>query len=211
MQPDNTELLKRLLAERILVLDGGMGTMLQNYRLTEADYRSQRFVDHSHDLRGNHDLLVLTQPDIVREVHAMYLEAGADLISSNTFNSTAASQYDYRLEHLVSELNFNAARLAREVADQYTEAQPDKPRFVAGVLGPTSKTASISPDVNDPAFRNVSFDELKNGYREALAGLLDGGADLILIETVFDTLNAKAAIFACEEEFEARGQRLPLS
>ncbi len=210
MQPDNTELLKRLLAERILVLDGGMGTMLQNYRLTEADYRSQRFADHSHDLRGNHDLLALTQPDIVREVHAMYLEAGADLISSNTFNSTAASQYDYRLEHLVSELNFNAARLAREVADQYTEAQPDKPRFVAGVLGPTSKTASISPDVNDPAFRNVSFDELKNGYREALAGLLDGGADLILIETVFDTLNAKAAIFACEEEFEARGQRLPL-
>ena len=176
MQPDRSELLKRLLAERILVLDGGMGTMLQNYRLTEADYRSQRFADHSHDLRGNHDLLVLTQPDIVREVHAMYLEAGADLISSNTFNSTAASQYDYRLEHLVNELNFNAARLAREVADQYSDVQPDKPRFVAGVLGPTSKTASISPDVNDPAFRNVSFDELKNGYREALAGLLDGGA-----------------------------------
>ena len=208
MQPDRTRELNELLARRILVLDGAWGTMIQTYKLTEAEYRGTRFAGHKHDLRGNNDLLVLTQPQVVREITVMYLEAGADIIETNTFNSNAPSQADYRLEELAYELNFEAARLAREVADQY--ATPDKPRFVAGALGPTSKTASISPDVNDPAFRNVSFDDLVGAYRDAVRGLIDGGADTLMIETVFDTLNAKAAIFACEQEFEARGQRLPL-
>ena len=208
MQPDRTEELRALLKQRILILDGAMGTMIQQHKLTEADYRGARFADHARDLKANNDLLLLTRPEVIRGIHAEYLAAGADIIETNTFNSTRVSQADYDLEDLVHELNFAGARLAREVCDEYST--PDKPRFVAGVLGPTSRTASISPDVNDPGFRNVTFDELVDNYVEATRGLVEGGADLILVETVFDTLNAKAALFAIEEAFEARGARLPV-
>ncbi len=210
MQPDRTSELQALLRQRILILDGAMGTMIQRHRLEEADFRGSRFRDHGRELKGNNDLLLLTRPDIIRAVHAAYLEAGADIIETNTFNATALSQADYGLEALVYELNYEGARLARQVADEYGARTPDKPRFVAGVLGPTSRTASISPDVNDPGYRNTSFDELAQAYGEALRGLADGGADLIMVETVFDTLNAKAALFAIEQLFEARGQRLPV-
>jgi 5-methyltetrahydrofolate--homocysteine methyltransferase len=210
MQPDRTPELQALLRQRILILDGAMGTMIQRHRLEEADFRGSRFRDHGRELKGNNDLLLLTRPDIIRAVHAAYLEAGADIIETNTFNATSPSQADYGLEELVYELNYEGARLARQVADDYSARTPDKPRFVAGVLGPTSRTASISPDVNDPGYRNTSFDELTRAYRVALEGLADGGVDLILVETVFDTLNAKAALFAIEELFEARGQRLPV-
>jgi len=187
-----------------------MGTMIQGYRLGEADYRGARFRDFAHDLKGNNDLLTLTQPHIIREIHAQYLEAGADVIETNTFNSTAIAQADYHLEPLVYELNLEAAKLARSVADQYEAKDEARPRFVAGALGPTNRTASISPDVNDPGFRNVTFDALVAAYREAARGLLDGGVDLLLLETIFDTLNAKAALFAIDELFETRGMRLPL-
>ncbi|MGC2518160.1 MAG: methionine synthase [Burkholderiales bacterium] len=210
MQPDRTEELHALLDGRILTLDGAMGTMIQAHRLGEAEFRGARFADHSHDLKGDNDLLTLTQPAIIREIHAAYLAAGADIIETNTFNSNAPSQADYHLEHLARELNFTAAKLAREAADEFTGRDTKRPRFVAGVLGPTSKTASISPDVNDPASRNIRFDELVTAYSEALEGLIDGGADLILLETIFDTLNAKAAVFALETLFEERGQRLPV-
>jgi 5-methyltetrahydrofolate--homocysteine methyltransferase len=208
MQPDRSEELKQLLEDRILVLDGAMGTMVQALRLTEADFRGSRFTGHGHDLRGNNDLLSLTRPDAVHGIHRAYFQAGADIIATNTFNSNAPSQADYGLESVVHELNFAAARLARECAD--AASTPSKPRFVAGVLGPTNKTASISPDVNDPGFRNITFDELVAAYTEAATGLVDGGADILLLETVFDTLNAKAAIYALETLFDARGQRLPL-
>src|SRR5438552_1523472 len=210
MQPDRTDELRTLLSRRILILDGAMGTTIQGYRLSETDFRGERFAASPRDLKGNNDLLTLTRPEVIREIHSTYLEAGADIIETNTFNSNAPSQADYGLDRLVYELNHAAARLAREAAERFAERDPGKPRFVAGVLGPTNKTASISPEVNDPGFRNIYFDELVAAYGEALAGLADGGADLILLETIFDTLNAKAAIFAVEALFDERGRRLPV-
>lgn len=202
--------LHKSVQERILVIDGAMGTMIQTHSLTEADFRGARFADHNHDVRGNGDLLTLTQPQIIGDIHAQYLDAGADILLTNTFSGTVVAQADYALTHLVTELNFESARLARRVADEFTARNPDRPRFVAGALGPTNRTASISPDVNDPGFRNIHFDELRAAYAQAAVALIDGGADIILIETVFDTLNCKAAIFAVEEVFEALGFRLPV-
>jgi 5-methyltetrahydrofolate--homocysteine methyltransferase len=225
LHPDRAQALVDALAHRILVIDGAMGTMVQSYRLDESDYRGERFAhgfDREHaperdaivqpggDLKGNNDLLTLTRPDVISAIHAAYLDAGADLVETNTFNATAVSQADYKLEHLVYELNREGARIARAACDASEARTPDKPRFVIGVLGPTSRTASISPDVNDPGFRNTSFDELRATYREAAEGLVDGGADAIMVETIFDTLNAKAALFAIDELFEARGGRLPV-
>ncbi len=198
------------LKQRILVLDGAMGTMIQTYKLEEADYRGERFADYDRDVKGNNDLLCITQPDIIRDIHTAYLEAGADILETNTFNATQVSQGDYAMESLARELNVAGARVAREAADAITAKTPDKPRFVAGVLGPTSRTATISPDVNDPGFRNITFDELVKDYTEATEGLIEGGADIILIETIFDTLNAKAAIFAVQGVFEAQGFELPI-
>ncbi|HSQ10095.1 MAG TPA: homocysteine S-methyltransferase family protein, partial [Burkholderiaceae bacterium] len=197
--------LREVLARRILILDGAMGTMIQHYKLPEAGFRGERFAGHPVDLRGNNDLLVLTRPEIVRDIHEQYLDAGADIIETNTFGATSIAQDDYRLGHIAYEMNVAAARLAVEAAAKFTT--PDWPRYVAGALGPTPKTASISPDVNDPGARNVSFDQLVAAYGEQARGLLDGGVDLLLIETIFDTLNAKAAIFAVEAEFERRGER----
>ena len=210
IRPDCTEQLKALMARRILILDGAMGTMVQKQGLVEADYRGTRFADHPKDLKGNNDLLLLTRPDVIRGIHAAYLEAGADIIETNTFNATVISQAEYGLEAIVHELNFEGARIAREVCDEYTAKNPEKPRFVAGVLGPTSRTCSLSPDVNDPGFRNVSFDQLVDDYFAAARGLTEGGADLLLIETVFDTLNAKAAVFAVEKLFDEVGRRWPV-
>ncbi|MBB6365710.1 5-methyltetrahydrofolate--homocysteine methyltransferase [Xanthomonas sacchari] len=216
------------MSERILIIDGAMGTMIQRHGLQEADYRGERFAegydaqaehvhgpgcDHAplgHDLKGNNDLLLLTRPEVIAEIHRAYLDAGADLLETNTFNATAISQADYHLEHLVYELNKAGAQVARACCDAVEALTPDKPRFVIGVLGPTSRTASISPDVNDPGFRNTSFDELRATYREAIDGLIDGGADTLMVETIFDTLNAKAALYAIEEVFDARGGRLPV-
>jgi 5-methyltetrahydrofolate--homocysteine methyltransferase len=200
--------LPALLAERILVLDGAMGTMIQRYKLTEADFRAARLADHPKDLKGNNDLLVLTRPDVIAEIHEQYLAAGADLIETNTFGANRVAQDDYGLGELSYEMNVAAARLARQCCDKY--ATPDKPRFVAGALGPTPRTASISPDVNDAGARNTSFDELRAAYYEQAKGLLDGGADLFLVETIFDTLNAKAAIFALDELMDDTGERLPV-
>jgi 5-methyltetrahydrofolate--homocysteine methyltransferase len=199
-----------ILHERIAVLDGAMGTMIQGYRLSEADFRGERFADHGKDLKGNNDLLVLTRPDVIAEIHRQYLEAGADLIETNTFGSTSIAQEDYALGHIAREMNVAAARIARAEADRATAADPSRPRFVAGALGPTPRTASISPDVNDPGARNVSFDELRASYREQAEGLLEGGCDLFLVETIFDTLNAKAAIFALDELMDDTGERLPV-
>ncbi len=210
LQPDRTAELSALLEQRLLILDGAMGTMIQRHGLQEADYRGARFADHPHDLKGNNDLLVLTQPAIIGGIHRGYLEAGADILETCTFNSTAVSQADYKLEPLVHELNFAGARLARVLCDEFTAANPAKPRFVAGVLGPTSRTASISPDVNDPGFRNVTFEALVHDYLEAIKGLVEGGADILLVETVFDTLNAKAALFAIEQFFDNAGRRWPV-
>ena len=203
-------LLEPLLARRILLLDGAMGTMIQAYHLEERDYRGDRFADWPRELRGNSDLLSITRPDVIRAIHAAYLEAGADLIETNSFTSTATAQADYGLSDLVYELNHASAALARGVADDYEARDPESPRYVAGVLGPTNRTASLSPDVNDPGFRNIGFDELVAAYAEAARGLLDGGADLLLIETVFDTLNAKAAVFAVESVFDGLGYRVPV-
>ena len=202
--------LKQAIQDRILILDGGMGTMIQGYKLTEEDFRGERFKDWPSDIQGNNDLLVLTRPDVIKAVHLAYLDAGADILETNTFNATQLSQSDYGMEELVYELNVEAARLAREAADEKTAQEPEKPRFVAGVLGPTSRTASLSPDVNDPGFRNIDFDTLAENYREATKGLIEGGADIILIETIFDTLNAKAAIFAVQDVFEELGIELPI-
>ena len=199
-----------LLQRRILVLDGAMGTMIQSYQLGEQDYRGDRFAGWESDLKGNNDLLSLTQPSIIRAIHAAYLDAGADILETNSFNSTSISLGDYGMEQLVYELNHASARLAREVADDFELRAPDSPKYVAGVLGPTNRTASLSPDVNDPGFRNVGFDELVATYTEAVRGLLDGGADLLLVETIFDTLNAKAALFAIESYFETSGLRVPV-
>ena len=202
--------LERALDSRILVLDGAMGTMIQDHRLAESDYRGARFADHAAPQKGNNDLLSLTQPDIIRDIHAAYLAAGADMIETNTFNSTAIAMADYLMEDAVYDLNLASARIAREAADAQAARTPERPRFVAGVLGPTNRTASISPDVNDPGFRNADFDTLANAYRESASGLVDGGVDLLLIETVFDVLNCKAAIFAVESVFDERGVRLPM-
>lgn len=202
--------LKKAVETRILVLDGAMGTMIQRYKLDEADFRGDRFKDWKQDLKGNNDLLALTQPQIIREIHDAFLEAGADILETNTFNSTSISQADYGLEAFAHELNREAARIAREAADAWSEKTPDKPRFVAGAIGPTNRTASISPDVNNPGFRNISFDELVEACSEQARGLIEGGVDTILIETVFDTLNAKAAGFAVENVFEEMGVELPI-
>ncbi len=196
------------LSQRILILDGAMGTQIQQYKLGEAQYRGERFADWGQDVKGNNDLLSLSQPDIIRDIHIAYLNAGADILETNTFNSTSVAQADYGMEELVYELNLASARLAREACDVVGTA--DRPRFVAGVLGPTNRTASISPDVNDPGFRNIDFDGLRESYTEAIRGLVDGGADLLLVETIFDTLNAKAALFAIEEFFEERDDALPV-
>ena len=204
-----TALLEQIVRQRILVLDGAMGTMIQGYRLDEAGYRGERFAAHPRDVKGNNDLLVLSQPAIIREIHRQYLEAGADIVETNTFNATRISQADYGMEALAYEINLEAARLAKLECEAMTALTPDRPRFVAGALGPTNRTASISPDVNDPGKRNVTFDELVTAYSESTRGLIDGGADLLMIETIFDTLNAKAAIFAVESVFEERGLRLP--
>ena len=200
--------LPALLAQRIAVLDGAMGTMIQRYKLTEADFRGARFADHPKDLKGNNDLLVLTKPEVISEIHRQYLDAGADIIETNTFGTTTVAQEDYGLEAFAYEMNVAAARLAREACDAFST--PDKPRFAAGALGPTPRTASISPDVNDPGARNVDFDTLRAAYYEQAKGLLEGGVDLFLIETIFDTLNAKAAIFAVDELMEDTGERLPV-
>ncbi|CDT25420.1 methionine synthase [Vibrio coralliirubri] len=199
-----------LLKQRILLIDGGMGTMIQDYKLEEQDYRGERFADWHSDLKGNNDLLVLTQPKLIKDIHSEYLEAGADILETNTFNATTIAMADYDMESLSEEINFAAAKLAREAADEWTAKTPDKPRFVAGVLGPTNRTCSISPDVNDPGYRNVSFDELVEAYSESTRALIKGGSDLILIETIFDTLNAKACAFAVESVFEEVGTSLPV-
>ena len=198
------------LENRILLLDGAMGTMIQAEKLDEADFRGERFADHGDDLKGNNDLLVLTRPDIVKKIHMDFLQAGCDLVETNTFNANRISQADYALEELSEELNFEAARIAREACDEMEKRTPDKPRFVVGTIGPTNRTASISPDVSSPGYRNITFDKLVEAYTEAVRGLLDGGSDLIMIETIFDTLNAKAAVFAIEQEFAHRGERWPV-
>ncbi len=200
--------LPALLAQRIVVIDGAMGTMIQRLKLSEAHFRSDRWADHPKDLKGNNDLLVLTCPEDIQRIHEQYLAAGADIIETNTFGATSIAQEDYGLAHLAREMNVAAAQLARAAADRFST--PDHPRFVAGALGPTPRTASISPDVNDPGARNVTFDQLRAAYREQAEGLLEGGCDLFLVETIFDTLNAKAALFALDELMEDTGQRLPV-
>ncbi|MEB1348094.1 homocysteine S-methyltransferase family protein [Xanthomonas campestris pv. campestris] len=228
LHPERAAKLTAALRERILIIDGAMGTMIQRHDLQESDYRGTRFsegydsaqghvhgagCDHApqgHDLKGNNDLLLLSSPEIIAGIHRAYLDAGADLLETNTFNATSVSQADYHLEHLVYELNKAGAQVARACCDAVEALTPQKPRFVIGVLGPTSRTASISPDVNDPGYRNTSFDALRETYREAIDGLIDGGADTLMVETIFDTLNAKAALYAIEEVFEARGGRLPV-
>ena len=200
--------LPQILGQRIVILDGAMGTMIQRYKLVESDYRGERFKEHPKDLKGNNDMLQLSKPEVITEIHEQYLAAGADILETNTFGATSVAQDDYGLGAFAREMNVAAAKLARAACDKYSSA--DKPRFVAGALGPTPKTASISPDVNDPAARNVSFDELKAAYREQASGLLEGGCDLFLVETIFDTLNAKAAIFALDELMEETGERLPV-
>ncbi|TCT24531.1 homocysteine S-methyltransferase family protein [Thermomonas haemolytica] len=229
LNPVRAAALQDALARRILVIDGAMGTMIQRHDLTEADYRGERFAAgfdalyapaghahgpgcgcEGHDQRGNNDLLSLTRPDIIRGIHRAYLKAGADLVETNTFNSTRVSLADYRLQHLVRELNREGARLARAECDAIEAQDPSRPRFVIGVLGPTSRTASLSPDVNRPGFRAITFDELAEAYREAARGLVEGGADILMVETVFDTLNAKAALFAIDDVFAEVGARLPV-
>ncbi|MEO1010686.1 MAG: homocysteine S-methyltransferase family protein [Bacteroidota bacterium] len=201
-----TEILK----ERILVLDGAMGTMLQRYKFTEADFRGERFKDWEHPLQGNNDLLSLTQPQAIAEIHGKYFAAGADIVQTNTFSGTTIAMADYHMEDLVYELNYQSAKIAKAVANEFTAKEPKKPRFVAGSMGPTNKTASMSPDVNDPGFRAISFDELRIAYQEQARALLDGGADMLLVETIFDTLNAKAALFAIEEVKEERKVEVPI-
>ena len=197
-----------ILKNRIAILDGAMGTMIQRFKLSEADYRGERFKDFPKDVKGNNELLSLTRPDVIRDIHEGYLAAGADLIETNTFGATTVAQADYDMQHLAREMNLQSAKLARAACDKFST--PDKPRFLVGALGPTPKTASISPDVNDAGARNVTFEELRAAYYEQVEALVEGGSDVLLVETIFDTLNAKAALFAIEEFFEASGQRLPL-
>lgn len=199
-----------ILKERILILDGAMGTMIQRYKLEEEDFRQGWFENHQKPLKGNNDLLSLTRPDIIKEIHAAYFEAGADIAETNTFSGTTIAQADYDLQDYVYEINFHGAKIAREVADKFTAKNPNKPRFVAGSIGPTNRTASISPDINDPGFRGITFDELVEAYKQQTNALLDGGVDILLVETVFDTLNAKAALFAIQEVFDARGKEYPV-
>lgn len=202
--------IEAILQERILVLDGAMGTMLQRYKFVEEDFRGERFKDWEHPLQGNNDLLSLTQPHAIAEVHKKYFEAGADIVETNTFSGTTIAMADYHMEDLVYELNYESAKIAKKVAKEFTAREPHKPRFVAGSIGPTNKTASMSPDVNDPGYRAVSFDELRIAYKEQVEALLDGGADILLVETIFDTLNAKAALFAIEEVKEERSIKVPV-
>lgn len=196
--------------KRILILDGAMGTMIQRYSLNEEDFRKGWFENHHKPLKGNNDLLSLTRPEIIKEIHAAYFEAGADIAETNTFSGTTIAQADYDLEKFAYDINFHGAKIAREVADEFTSKTPEKPRFVAGSVGPTNRTCSISPNVNDPGFRNVTYDELVEAYKEQVNGLMDGGVDVLLVETVFDTLNAKAALFAIQEVYEQRGEELPI-
>jgi 5-methyltetrahydrofolate--homocysteine methyltransferase len=200
--------LPNLLAQRIVILDGAMGTMIQRFKLNEEQYRGERFKDFHKDVKGNNELLSLTRPDVIRDIHERYLAAGADLIETNTFGATTIAQADYDMADLAYEMNVASARIAREACDKYST--PDKPRFVAGAVGPTPKTASISPDVNDPGARNVTFEELRAAYYEQVKGLVEGGSDVLLVETIFDTLNAKAALFAIDQYFDDSGERLPL-
>jgi 5-methyltetrahydrofolate--homocysteine methyltransferase len=202
--------INQILKERVLILDGAMGTMLQRYKFTEEDFRGERFKERPHPLQGNNDLLSLTQPEAIATIHSKFFEAGADIIETNTFSSTTIAMADYHMEDLVYELNYESAKIAKKVADEFTKKEPLKPRFVAGSIGPTNKTASMSPDVNDPGFRAVSFDELRIAYKLQVEALLDGGADLLLVETIFDTLNAKAALFAIEEVKEERNLDVPI-
>ena len=195
---------------RILVLDGAMGTMLQRYNFSEEDFRGERFKDFPYSLKGNNDLLSITQPQAIKDIHAQYFEAGADIVETNTFSSTTIGMADYHLEDIVYELNFQSAKIAREVADEFTAKNPEKPRFVAGSIGPTNRTASMSPDVNDPGYRAVTFDDLRIAYKQQVEALLDGGVDLLLVETIFDTLNAKAALFAIEEVKDERKIDIPI-
>ncbi|MFM2251483.1 MAG: hypothetical protein RLZZ358_2413 [Bacteroidota bacterium] len=204
MRQNRTELLLQAVNSRILILDGAMGTMIQRYTLTEEDFRTPALKDHPKSLKGNNDLLSLSRPDIIRAIHLEYLKAGSDIIETNTFSGTTIAQEDYGLPHLAYAINFESAKLAREVADAYSQTTPDKPRFVAGAMGPTNRTASISPDVNDPGYRAITFDQLAEAYSEQVRGLLDGGADLILVETIFDTLNAKAALYAIQAVYDER-------
>ncbi|WP_445428657.1 homocysteine S-methyltransferase family protein [Alishewanella sp. HL-SH05] len=202
--------LRAQLQQRIFILDGAMGTMIQQQTLDEAGYRGSEFADWPSDLKGNNDLLVLTQPALIADIHRQYLQAGADIIETNTFNATTIAMADYHMSHLAARINREAAALARQVCDEFLATEPHKPRYVAGVLGPTNRTASISPDVNDPGYRNVSFDELVTAYMEATLALVDGGADIIMLETIFDTLNAKAAAFAVLQVFDELGYSLPV-
>jgi len=205
-----TQKLYEALNNRILVLDGAMGTMLQRYKFEEEDYRGERFKNWQSPLKGNNDLLSLTQPKAIEEVHAKYLEAGADIIETNTFSATTIAMADYHMEELVYELNFESAKIARKVCDEFTAKNPEKPRFVAGSIGPTNKTASLSPDVNDPGYRAITFDELRIAYKQQAEALIDGGSDLLLVETIFDTLNAKAALFAIDEIQDERNIKIPI-
>ncbi|MGV8813932.1 MAG: homocysteine S-methyltransferase family protein [Gelidibacter sp.] len=202
--------LQNLLQHRILVLDGAMGTMLQRYNFSEEDFRGERFKDYPSSLKGNNDLLSLTQPQAIADIHRQYFEAGADIVETNTFSGTTIAMADYNMEHLVYELNFESAKIAKQIADEFTKANPEKSRFVAGSIGPTNKTASLSPDVNKPEFRAITFDELRIAYKQQVEALIDGGVDLLLVETIFDTLNAKAALFAIEEVKEDRNIDIPI-
>ena len=202
--------IKKLLQERILVLDGAMGTMLQRYNFSEEDYRGERFKDYPTPLKGNNDLLSLTQPKAIADVHRKYFEAGADIVETNTFSGTTIGMADYNMQDLVYELNFESAKIAKQVAEEFTKADPSKPRFIAGSIGPTNKTASLSPDVNRPEFRAITFEELRVAYKQQVEALIDGGVDLLLVETIFDTLNAKAALFAIEEVKEERNIDIPV-
>ena len=202
--------IEQILKERILVLDGAMGTMIQRHKLEEEDFRKGWFENHSQSLKGNNDLLSLTRPDIIEDIHRLYFEAGADIAETNTFSGTTIAQADYGLQAYVYDINFQSAKIAKKVADEFTANNPSKPRFVAGSIGPTNRTASISPDVNDPGFRGVTFDELVIAYKEQTTALIDGGVDILLVETVFDTLNAKAALFAIDEVFDEKGIKLPI-
>ena len=206
----NSDILYQNLQQRILVLDGAMGTMLQRYQFTEEDYRGERFKNWESPLKGNNDLLSLTQPHAIEAVHRKYLEAGADIIETNTFSATTIAMADYHMEDLVYELNYESAKIARKVCDEFTALTPEKPRFVAGSIGPTNKTASLSPDVNDPGYRAITFDELRIAYKQQAEALLDGGSDILLVETIFDTLNAKAALFAIDQIQEERNIQIPI-
>jgi 5-methyltetrahydrofolate--homocysteine methyltransferase len=199
-----------ILKERILILDGAMGTMIQRHKLEEEDFRDESLKNHPHPLKGNNDLLSITRPEIIKGIHRQYFEAGADMVETNTFSGTTIAQADYHLEHLVDDINFQSAKIAREVADEITAKEPHKPRFVAGAIGPTNRTLSLSPDVNDPGYRAVIFDELVVAYKQQARKLLEGGVDVLLIETIFDTLNAKAALFAVDELFEELGKKWPV-